>query len=460
MKSKALSIIALAAVVLAVGACSSPAPEPTATTGSAKAPTVASKPAGAATSQPTGKPATATTPAAAASATSGSATAGTTPSASPQPSATRSATSQPKPAGTTSPAKPTEVSVPPPGNVAKMDSPEAGVQVFLWGSPNVGRDLKLAKDAGFTWVKQMFQWDYIERDAKGDFLWGEPDRLVRAANQSGLKIVARIDFTPTWAQAPGSTGHNGPPANYEDFGDFISALVDRYGPGSQVGQIDAYEIWNEPNLAREWGGKAPNAAEYVDLLKTAYEAAKKANPKAMIVTAGLSPTGTVSPEARPDDMFLKEMYQAGAKDYFDVLGVHAAGFKAPPETSPDELASNKEYGGQRFFGFRRVEDLRKIMVENGDEDKQVMVLEMGWTTDNRPGSPYAWHAVTEQQKGEYIVRAYQYAEMNWSPWIGLMSTIYVSAPHWTSQDEQYYWALTNPDGTTRASYDYIKGRLP
>lgn len=339
-----------------------------------------------------------------------------------------------------------------------MKSPEAGVQVFLWGSDKVDRDLKLAKDAGFTWIKQMFQWNYIERDGKGKFMWNEPDRLVKAANSAGLKIVARLDYQPTWARKDGA--HNGPPENYADFGDFVFALVSRYKTGSPNGTIQAYEIWNEPNLAREWGDKEPNAADYVKLLKVAYEAAKKADPNAMIVTAGLSPTGTTSAEAKPDDVFLQDMYKAGAKDYFDALGAHAAGFKAPPETSPADLAANKDLGGQRFFGFRRVEDLRQIMVQNGDDKKQVMVLEMGWTTDNRPGSPYAWHAVTEKEKGDYIVRAYQYAQKNWSPWIGMMSSIYISDPNWTNKDEQYYWSLTDPNGTLRASYDAIKGKLP
>jgi len=344
-----------------------------------------------------------------------------------------------------------------------MKSPEAGVQVFLWGSPTVDRDLKLAKGAGFTWSKQMFQWDYIEGAGKGKFAWNEPDRLVKAANQAGLKIVARVDWTPVWARpagAPKDGAWNGPPTNFSDFGDFVYALVSRYKAGSPNGHIDAFEIWNEPNLAREWGGKPPSAAEYVQLLKVAYQAAKKADPTAMIISAGLSPTGTVSPDARPDDLYLDEMYQAGAKDYFDVLGVDAPGYKAPPEMSPDEVASNKEYGGQRFFCFRRVEDLRRIMVKNGDEKKQVAVLEMGWTTDNRPGSPYAWHAVTETEKGDYIVRAYQYAQKNWSDWIGLITSIYISDPHWTVNNEQFYWSLTDPDGTPRPSYNIIKGKLP
>ncbi len=349
------------------------------------------------------------------------------------------------------------------GTVPRMKSPEAGVQVFLWGSPYVDRDLKLAKDAGFTWIKQMFQWDYIEGAGKGKFAWNEPDRLVKAANQDGLKIVARIDWTPVWARpayAPKTGAWNGPPTNLNDFGDFIYALVSRYKAGSPNGHIDAYEIWNEPNLAREWGGKPPSAAQYVQLLKVAYEAAKRADPNSVIISAGLSPTGTESPEARPDDLYLEEMYKAGASKYFDVLGLNAPGYKAPPEMSPAEVASNKAYGGQRFFDFRHVEDMRQIMVKNGDEKKQVAVMEMGWTTDNRPGSPYAWHAVTEQQKGQYIVRAYQYAQKNWSDWIGLMSTIYISDPHWTVNDEEFYWSLTDPDGTPRPSYNEIKGNLP
>jgi hypothetical protein len=161
----------------------------------------------------------------------------------------------------------------------------------------------------------------------------------------------------------------------------------------------------------------------------------------------------------PDDEYLRKMYQAGVKGYFDVLGVHGAGYKAPPEMSPDEVAKRPEYGGHRFFCFRRVEDLRAIMVQNGDGDKQVAVVEFGWTSDPRPDSPYHWHAVSEEEKADYLVRAYQWAKQNWSPWVGVMSAIYIADPEWTEQDEQYWWAVTNPDGTTRPAYEALK-RMP
>ena len=60
------------------------------------------------------------------------------------------------------------------------------------------------------------------------------------------------------------------------------------------------------------------------------------------------------------------MYDAGAAQYFDVLGAHGAGYKAPPDMSPDAVAADPSYGGHASFSFRRVEQLRDVMVRNGD----------------------------------------------------------------------------------------------
>jgi polysaccharide biosynthesis protein PslG len=185
----------------------------------------------------------------------------------------------------------------------------------------------------------------------------------------------------------------------------------------------------------------------VELLRLSYAAIKAADPNAMVISAGLSPTGTSSNEAQPDDTYLEDMYAAmrGNSDgHFDVLGAHGAGFLSSPETDPAVVAADPALGGHRFMAFRHVEDLRAIMVEYGDEDKQVALLEFGWTSDPRTDSPYHWHAVSEEIKADYMVRAYQYAKENWSPWIGVMSLIYVSDPDWTPEDEQYWWSVTDP----------------
>jgi hypothetical protein len=338
---------------------------------------------------------------------------------------------------------------------ARLQSPEYAMQAFVWWKPETARrDLNLIRDMGFGWVKQQFAWRDIEGNGKGQFSWQLADEVVRKVNNRGLKLLARIDRQPFWAQPPGTEPlENAPPANLQDFADFCFALADRYR-----GRIHAYQVWNEPNLAREWGGQSPDPAAYVELLKACYVAIKQADPDALVVSAGMAPTGTWTEQVMPDDQFIDQMYRAGAAPYFDLLGVHAPGFKAPPEASPDEVAANPELGGQRFFCFRHVEDLRAIMVKYGDADKQVAVLEMGWTTDPIHAE-YAWHAVDEQTQADYLVRAFKFARENWSPWISIMTVIGFPDITWTPDHEQYWWTVIYPDWPrtrVRPAYEALK----
>ncbi|MGH2461054.1 MAG: hypothetical protein ACRDIY_19525 [Chloroflexota bacterium] len=333
-----------------------------------------------------------------------------------------------------------------------MTSPDYGIQVFLWGSGNASRDLGLAKEGGFRWIKQSIEWRYVEPHQKGQLEFNEPDRLIGLIESANLKLLARIDNQPVWARSDKVWPVDGPPDKIQDFADFLHALATRY-----KGKIAAYEIWNEPNLAREWGNQPPDPKQYVELLKAGYEAIKAADPQADVISAGLSPTTASGAIAMPDIEFIQQIYKAGGAKYFDLLGAHAAGYKAPPDMSPDDVAKNPAYNhgegsAGRIYCFRHVEDVRKVMEQNGDSSKRIAVLEFGWTTDHRSGSPYLWHAVSDQQQADYLVGAYQWAKAHWQPWISVMSAIYIAAPYWTKDDEEYYWAITNPDGTVRTAY--------
>jgi hypothetical protein len=324
-----------------------------------------------------------------------------------------------------------------------MASPDFGIQAFLWWRPEIAhRDLGLIRDAGFTWVKQWFAWSDIEGRGKGQYDWSTADRVVGQVEEFGLKLMVRVDKEPDWAGPP--------PGNTDHFADFLTALVTRYR-----GRIHAYQVWNEPNLAREWGNKPPNAQEYTGMLKKAYQVIKQVDPSAIVVSAGLAPTTELSQRAVPDTQFVQNMYRAGAKPYFDMLGAHGAGYKAPPEKDPGEVANDPNYYNVgdpncpgpacRIYCFRHVEDLRQIMVDNGDASKRVVVLEFGWTRDKRPDSPYYWHRVPDQfVQGDYMMRAYQYAKAHWQPWIAVMSLIYMPDIKWTEGDEQYWWSVIEP----------------
>ena len=372
------------------------------------------------------------------------------------------------PAAPKSPAPTTLIPTPaanpiPPVKPIKMNSPEYGAQAFLWWRPETAdRDLGLMRDAGFTWVKQQFAWRDIEGAKKGTFNWENADRAVQLANSFGIDILARLDNAPDWA-APGcfdtSKKQMGPAKNTQDWLDFLTVFVTRY-----KGRIRAYEIWNEPNLSREWCGRPPNPTEYAALLKASYEKIKAIDPNAIVISAGLTPTSASNDTAMPDATFVAKLYDAmknNSTGYFDALGVHTPGYKAPPEMSPDDVIKNPAYNNNepvtgRVYCFRHVEDIRKIMEQRGDKNKQIVILEFGWTRDPIH-KEYSWFAVDEQTQANYVEGAFKWAKKNWSPWIGAMIVIYMANPDWTQQNEEYWWSITKPDGIPWGAYWRIKG---
>jgi len=323
-----------------------------------------------------------------------------------------------------------------------------GIQAFLWWDATVtGLRLDAIRTMVFSHVKQTFAWEDIE-PLQDEWHFQESDRILDELERRGMKLVARLTDTPGWALDPAlapDTFIDSPPANPADYANYCGAVASRYR-----GRIAAYQIWNEPNLSREWGNQTPSAAGYVGLLKACSEAIRAADPSAILISAGLSPTGTYDDRAHPDDIYLQAMYDAGFEQYVDVVGVHAPGF-SPPERSPDRAV---EMGSQRFFTFRRVEDLRKIMVANGDAARQMAILETGWTRDD-VHADYAWFAVPEKVQARHLVAAYQYAADYWRPWVGLMSAIYVADPSWGPKDEEYYWSVLTPEGYQTLAYPVL-----
>jgi hypothetical protein len=353
---------------------------------------------------------------------------------------------------------------PRPAVVQHFDSPTYAVQAFVfWDAQTRERDLQLVQDMGFSHVKVEISWREIQTywpPAPWD--WWLTDAMIDDVEAAGLEIIARLGRQPFWTQPNGGWPPNDsePPADLELFGAFCEATAARYR-----GRIDAYQVWNEPNLAREWGDnwgtpeieRSPNAAEYVALLKACYQGIKRGDPDATVISAGLAPTGTHSPAAIPDALFIQQMYDAGAAPYFDVLGVHAPGYGQPPELAPDDPA----FEGHNWRAFRHVEEIRRLMVRNGDAAKQVAVLEVGWTTDTLHET-YSWMAIDEETQADYMARAYQFAAENWQPWIGPICAIYIAAPTWTEENEEWWWALTlpgYPETRVRPVYERL-GEMP
>ena len=115
------------------------------------------------------------------------------------------------------------------------------------------------------------------------------------------------------------------------------------------------------------------------------------------------------------------------------LGAHGAGYKAPPEIDPAQAARpTRRYGGHRSFCFRRVEDLRAIMEKYGE--RQEASGAPGVRLGDLTAAPSLTHPTAGTQSDADRSRpttscgAYKWAKEQWSPWIGVMTVIYISAP--------------------------------
>jgi polysaccharide biosynthesis protein PslG len=355
-----------------------------------------------------------------------------------------------------------------------ISSPDYGASVFAFGNPGTsGRDLGLAAGAGLGWVRLDIPWRSVEASCKNCYDWRDLDRTVLEASTLGLKIMARLDRPPAWARA--IPAENGPPDDPFDYADFAQQVARRYAPGSPRGTIQAIAVWNEPNLDREWGGPGViidrnQASQYMYMLELTRDLVKELSPGTIIVSAGLSPTGTNDGTAQPDDVYLGWLYEEGLAQVADVIGMHGAGFGSPPECNPlapDPALENCPHpllpGPWNYF--RRVEQLHGIMEAYGDGAKQVWLLEFGWPAKyvdlegagriENPHPGYNFYAVEPQQKADYLVRAYQYAKTRWPGWIGVMFIWNIADPNWTPAEEQFFWSITNPDGTTRPAYTAV-----
>ena len=224
----------------------------------------------------------------------------------------------------------------------------------------------------------------------------------QAALFPGKRILLRMDLP--W------------PENWESF----RASVRQRAASAAAAGVDAIEVHNEPNLAMEWP-HGPNAWEYTQMLRVAYNAIKAADPSIIVVSGGLAPTLTTRDRGAISDLeFAEEMLDNGAAQWFDAFGYHPYGYNQPPEAEPSEDT----------LTFRRVELIRELFEERGIYDKQIWMTEFGWLrdpaedgvncADNDPNfAGFAWLRVSGQTQADYTVRAFDWADRHW-PWAGPM----------------------------------------
>jgi hypothetical protein len=334
-----------------------------------------------------------------------------------------------------------------------------GVNTFLEQEVEAAKRaqvIDMAAGAGFHWLRQEFPWQDIEIHGKGDFedrrhepyrsAWDKYDHIVELAEAQGLELVVRLSTPPAWSRAQGSeVGDYAPPDDYQDFADFVGAVVSRY-----QGRVRYYQLWNEPNIYPEWGHYPINPEYYVELLKAGTEAARTADPNVVIIAGALAATIDLQPNATPnqqslsDLIFLQRMYDAGAAPYFDIMAVQGYGLWSGP---------TDQRMHPRVLNISHHLFIRDLMVKNGDAHKSIWISEMNWNVAPEGIEP-RYGRVTEAQQARYLPLAYERILNDW-PWVGVANAWYLkrATDEWEQQGQpQAYFRLLKPDFTPLPVY--------
>ncbi len=319
---------------------------------------------------------------------------------------------------------------------------------------------------GLGWMKQQVRWDEIEI-ARDEYDWRKLDLALPIASERGIKVVLSVLSAPAWSRAEGvNLEEVGPPANYQDFVDFLVAMIERY-----PGQIHGIEVWNEQNIAREW--TTPNglsAADYVTMLRQAYTGIKNADPGIIVISGALSPTGLSDGINAIDDFqYMDQMIEVGLLNYADCIGAHHNGYNIGPSVTWDNVPNdpNAIFRGP-FDNPHHSWSLRstlqtyanKVAVAGGDQ--KLCVTEFGWASvedlggEYPPGFEFAldntleeqaeWTAEALQNMAEWdIVRLAIIWNLNYGPQIG-----------WDATNDNTPYSLIGPDWAKRPAYDAIR----
>lgn len=267
------------------------------------------------------------------------------------------------------------------------------------------------KEAGIDWVRTgagataLGNWCDIQK-TRGSYSWESSDNEFRSVLEQGLTPLPILGYTPGWASSGAKEEVSAPPKDILDYATFVGAVAKRY-----EGKIPCYEIWNEPDIGF-WSG---TVADYADLLKTGYIAAKQADPKCQIVFGGMA--GVNLP-------FLRSVYEFGGRDFFDIMAVH-----------PYQWGT--EFNDEWFV--KQLLDLREMMDKQGDQHKEIWLTEFGWSTGDK--------GITEEIQARLLTQGLVTAMTLQK--MGVTRTFWFCVKDWGGPG----YGLLRPDGSKKPAYN-------
>jgi len=171
------------------------------------------------------------------------------------------------------------------------------------GATKTTEEYRLLDEMGVNWILRTFYWNDIERE-KGVFDFSGYDEYVETALRENKKIIAVLAYETSWLHPDGRHKNRILPSEIPFFLNYVEITVTHF-----MGKIDAWEIWNEPNVIF-WKGPRN---DFFELSKQTAIKIRETDSNAYILGGAFwrAPHG-----------FIKAMYKAGCFDNIDAVAFH------------------------------------------------------------------------------------------------------------------------------------------
>lgn len=374
-------------------------------------------------------------------------------------------------APTTEPTTPTPTEVPP--TPLPIDNTAFQVGIQVQEVPDFNREQQdgynrsVAEDLGLRWIKQQVRWEILE-PVQGEINWTMLDTVIPSASSFGLNVMISVVTAPEWAREPGvNTAQHGPPADPQDFADFVGAILRRY-----PGQIHAVEVWNEQNLDREWTSvNGVRASDYVNLLRVTHDTIRAIDPGIIIISGALSPTGFFggcTQQGCDDQPYMEAMLTAGVLNYSDCIGAHHNGYNVGPNVPFDAVPNDPSAQFRGPFDsphpswtFRSTLQGYASRIASAGGNTPLCVTEFGWASaEGLDGVPAGFEFAADNtldEQAEWIPEALDVMEDWGNVWLAFIWNFnYGPQAGWDPLNDNVPYSIIGPDFVFRPAYNAIR----
>ncbi|PNU04065.1 hypothetical protein [Novosphingobium guangzhouense] len=189
------------------------------------------------------------------------------------------------------------------------------------------RSLDLASDAGFSFIRQGFYWNTTEVKP-GVYDWSFYDTVVDKLRSRGMHAYFTVYGGNNLYDGGGlPTGG----ASQKAFLRWLAAAAEHF-----KGRGVVWEIWNEPNVPRFWGGR-PDAVKFAEFSARACKSIRDVDSGAEVIGGALA--------TRNQATFLRPLAATGC---FSRIAIHPYRGSAPGTFLGDLPKLRKAYPGVDF----------------------------------------------------------------------------------------------------------------